>query len=208
MCFSDRHRHAGFKERELLMCALHNRLPSRYRLTMGGISLIEVLVAIVIVSFGLLGLAGLQGRATSAELESYQRGQALILLHDMVNRIENNPGAADSYLTAGTPLGTGSTTDDCSTFVDRADIDACEWSNLLQGSSEKKGTKSLGAMINARGCIEATGAAREYRVAVVWQGMGETAAPTSTDCGADLYDSEASRRAVTSTVLIPDLAGL
>jgi type IV pilus assembly protein PilV len=190
------------------MCAPHNRHTPRYRLTMGGISLIEVLVAIVIVSFGLLGLAGLQGRATSAELESYQRGQALILLQDMVNRIENNPADADGYLTGETPLGTGSASADCSVLTDRAAIDACEWSRLLQGASESIGTRSVGAMINARGCIDATGAAREYRVAVVWQGMGETAAPTSTNCGSNLYDSEASRRAVTSTVLIPDLAGL
>jgi type IV pilus assembly protein PilV len=185
----------------------HRQL-SRYRLTMSGISLIEVLVSIVVVSFGLLGLAGLQGRATSAELESYQRGQALILLHDMVNRIENNPAGAKRYLTEGKALGTGAVDDDCSTLTDRADIDICEWSTLLKGASEQIGSRSLGAMINARGCIDATGTAREYRVAVVWQGMGQTAAPTSTDCGANLYDSEASRRAVTSTVLIPDLAGL
>lgn len=185
-----------------------NRHPSSYRLTMGGISLIEVLVTIVIVSFGLLGLAGLQGRATSAELESYQRGQALILLHDMVNRIENNPSEAASYVTGETALGTGAASADCATLTDRADIDACEWSHLLQGNSERMGSQSLGAMINARGCIETTGVAREYRVAVVWQGMRGTVAPTSTDCGAGLYDSEASRRAVTSTIFVPDLAGL
>ena len=190
------------------LSSVRHHLPSRYRSTMSGISLIEVLVAIVIVSFGLLGLAGLQGRATSAELESYQRGQALILLHDMVNRIENNPASAADYLTEGTALGTGSVDGDCSTLTNRADIDACEWSTLLKGASEQIGSRSLGAMINARGCIEATGAAREYRVAVVWQGMGGTVAPTSTDCGVNLYDSEASRRAVTATVLIPDLAGL
>lgn len=190
------------------MRTVRNRFSIRSRLAASGISLIEVLVTIVIVSFGLLGLAGLQGRATSAELESYQRGQALILLHDMVNRIENNPTQAASYVTGETALGTGSGDGDCSALTERADIDACEWSLLLQGSSEKIGSQSLGAMINARGCIEATGTAREYRVAVVWQGMGATAAPASTDCGTGLYDSEASRRAVTATVLIPDLAGL
>lgn len=190
------------------MCAGRKQQSSPYRSAMSGISLIEVLVTILIVSFGLLGLAGLQGKATSAELESYQRGQALILLHDMVNRIENNPAQAASYVTGATALGTGSADDDCTALTNRADIDACEWSLLLQGASEKLGSQSLGAMINARGCIETTGAAREYRVAVVWQGMSGTAAPASTDCGENLYDSEASRRAVTATVLIPDLAGL
>jgi type IV pilus assembly protein PilV len=191
------------------MGAVRNRFLSGYRCAMSGISLIEVLVSIVIVSFGMLGLAALQGRAISAELEAYQRGQALILLHDMVNRIESNPVNANSYVTAaGTSLGTGGTVTDCSTQTTRAAIDTCEWSNLLLGISEKENTKSLGAMINARGCVEATGTVREYRVAVVWQGMGTTAAPVNTTCGQNLYDSEASRRAVTSTLHIPDLAGV
>ena len=45
-----------------------------------GSSLIEVLMAIIILTFGLLGLAALQGKANTAELEAYQRGQALIFL--------------------------------------------------------------------------------------------------------------------------------
>lgn len=175
---------------------------------MHGISLIEVLMSIVIVSFGLLGLAALQGKATNAELESYQRGQALVLLQDMVNRIENNPNNAESYLTAEMPLGTGAASANCSALQARAAIDLCEWNNLLQGASERIDNQSIGAMINARGCIDTTATEREYRISVVWQGMGNTTAPTNTDCGAGLYDSEESRRAVTSTVHIPDLAGL
>lgn len=175
---------------------------------MNGISMIEVLMTLVIVSFGLLGLAALQGRATNAELESYQRGQALILLQDMVNRIENNPANADSYLTGDAPLGTDAEIADCGSLQGRAAVDLCEWSSLLQGASERSGNQAIGAMINARGCIEATGAEREYRISVVWQGVGNTTAPTNTDCGEGLYDSEESRRAVTSTLVIPDLAGL
>lgn len=175
---------------------------------MDGVSLIEVLMTLVIVSFGLLGLAALQGRATNAELESYQRGQALILLHDMVNRMENNPANADSYLTGATPAGTDAANAQCANLQERAAIDLCEWSTLLQGASERAGTQSIGAMINARGCVEATGVEREYRISVVWQGMGNTAAPANTDCGEDLYDSEESRRVVASTLVIPDLAGL
>ena len=179
-----------------------------WRMKMRGTSMIEVLISIVVVSFGLLGLAALQGRATTAELEAYQRGQALMLLHDMVNRIENNPSNANDYLTTQAPLGTDKAEEDCSILNSRADIDKCEWSNLLLGTSAKIGTQSLGSLINARGCVEATGVTHEYRVSIVWQGMGNTTAPLNTDCGESLYDSAASRRALTSTVLIPDLAGL
>jgi type IV pilus modification protein PilV len=64
-----------------------------------GTSLIEVLVTIVILAIGLLGLAGLQSRLQVSEMESYQRAQALVLLNDMVGRIEANRTNAASYVT-------------------------------------------------------------------------------------------------------------
>lgn len=171
-----------------------------------GTSLIEVLMAIFILTFGLLGLAALQGKASSAELESYQRGQALILLQDMVSRMENNTANAASYVTA-TALGTGATdAANCNAGTTRAAIDQCEWSKALKGASETKGTARQGAMINGRGCIEVKVAAKEYTVAVVWQGFAKTIAPTTTACGSDAYDSADTRRAVTSIVRVADLA--
>ena len=50
--------------------------------SMRGVSLIEVLVTIVILAVGLLGLAGLQMRLQSSEVEAYQRTQASLLLED------------------------------------------------------------------------------------------------------------------------------
>ena len=51
-----------------------------------GYILLEVLVTIVILVFGLLGLAGFQLRTSVAEHEAYQRVQALILVQDMAKR--------------------------------------------------------------------------------------------------------------------------
>ncbi|MDE2388510.1 MAG: type IV pilus modification protein PilV, partial [Betaproteobacteria bacterium] len=65
---------------------------------MRGVSLIEVLVTMVVLAVGLLGLAGLQIRLQSSELESYQRTQALILLEDMTNRISTNRANAAAYV--------------------------------------------------------------------------------------------------------------
>jgi len=63
--------------------------------------MIEVLVTFVILVVGLLGLIGLQARSQQAELESYQRGQALILLQDIVDRMNANRLGSKSgnYLT-------------------------------------------------------------------------------------------------------------
>ncbi len=71
-----------------------------------GTSLIEVLVAMVVLAIGLLGLVGLQARLNVLQMESYQRAQALMLLHDMATRIESNRNAAATYITGGS-LGVG-----------------------------------------------------------------------------------------------------
>ena len=48
-----------------------------------GFSLIEILVAIIILLIGFMGVAALSLRANQVEFESYQRAQALVLLDDM-----------------------------------------------------------------------------------------------------------------------------
>jgi len=170
-----------------------------------GTSMLEILVTLLILAIGMLGLAGLQGQAHTSELESFQRGQALILLEDIAGRIEGNMVDAASYV--GGPLGTGATdAANCAGAGSRAQIDLCEWSKALKGSSETKAGNKAGAMINGRGCVATTGVANTYMISVVWQGMNSTAPPVST-CGQGLYNSETSRRVVTMTVQIPDLSG-
>ena len=71
--------------------------------------MLEVLVTIVILAFGMLGLAGLQSKIFIAEMESYQRAQAVVLMNSMVERINANRNAAATYVPnpATTTFGTG-----------------------------------------------------------------------------------------------------
>ena len=62
-----------------------------------GVSLVEVLVAMVIVAIGLLSLVVLHGRLHVLQVESYQRSQALVIINDMASRISLNRNAADAY---------------------------------------------------------------------------------------------------------------
>jgi type IV pilus assembly protein PilV len=182
---------------------MRQRRAARPRNRQEGTSMIEVLVAIVIVVVGLLGLAGLQSRATLAEMESFQRAQALILLQDMVDRINANRRNSAAYVTTA-PLGTGMSVADCAALTGAA-MDRCEWSNALLGAAETQAGAAIGAMIGARGCVEVLSATmpRRYRVSVVWQGLNPTAAPGGTACGAGQYGAnELSRRAVTNTFTI------
>ena len=167
-----------------------------------GTSMIEVLVSIVIVVLGLLGLAGLQSHATLAEMESFQRAQAILLLQDMVDRINANRLKAPAYVTA-TPVGIDQGMLPCGALSGAA-RDLCEWNNALVGAAETNvGGTQVGAMIGARGCVVNTVAVMplQYEVSVVWQGMTPTRAP-ATACGSGSYGDEATRRAITATVTI------
>lgn len=182
----------------------------------GGFSLIEVLITLVITAIGLLGLAALQSRAHQAEMESYQRAQALILLEDMVNRLNANRKTAGCYAittnaTQGTPyVGAGNTTTyTCTSFgVDMtrsvANADLAAWDALLKGEAETLNSSSAGAMIGARGCISYDVASDVYTIAVAWQGLADTAVPAN-NCGKDLYGAETRRRVLSTTVRVADL---
>jgi type IV pilus assembly protein PilV len=183
--------------------------------------MIEVLVTIVIVAFGLLGLAGLQARLQTSEMESYQRSQALMLLNDMANRIATNRTNAANYVTtAGSPLGAGMT---CPiTTADVVQRDVNEWCLAVQGAGETAGGAKVGAMIGGKGCVEdvsvpASGTSppvKAYRVTVAWQGLTPISAPPGAiECGAGSYNSTGTacindlcRRTVTTVVRIATLS--
>lgn len=82
--------------------------PSRQR----GVSLIEVLVAVMIFSIGLVGLAGLLIMATRSNQAAYLRTQVTFLAHNMADRMSANPMAVwdGSYNSTGYPVATTVTT--------------------------------------------------------------------------------------------------
>lgn len=177
-----------------------------------GTSLVEVLVTLVILAFGLLGVAALQTKIGVAEMESYQRTQALLALSQITERMNANLTQAASYVSAGS-VGTGDAQPaDCTTIVPGPNRDLCEWSNALKGSSEQHAGANVGAMTGARGCITQLQApnpalgvctAGVYQVAVAWQGLVPTVTPALA-CGAGSYGAnDSNRRVVASTVTVP-----
>ncbi len=100
--------------------------------------MIEVLVTLVLLALGLIGVIGLQARGQQAELESYQRGQALALLQDMVDRINTDRAAAHalSYVTASPVGGPGALTA-CGALTGAA-YDLCDWGNELTGPPKRQ----------------------------------------------------------------------
>ena len=114
-----------------------NATPTQER----GFSLIEVMVTIAIVSFGLLGIAGLLFSAINAGQVSMNRSMAVALANDMADHIRSNwkaakGGSFDSVsisayanLAAGCP--TTCQTSQC-TPTDQAALETCLWKAQLQ----------------------------------------------------------------------------
>jgi type IV pilus assembly protein PilV len=185
--------------------------PPRYT-RQRGVSLIEVLITLLILAFGLLGVAGLQAKMSLAEMESYQRSQALVALAEMTERMSANPALAASYIVAGT-IGTGDGRPlDCTTVAAGPTRDLCEWSNSLKGQSETKSGAPVGGTFGAVGCITqlqaidpALGVCKAgiYQVSVAWQGMNPTKAIPTLACGTGSYGlNEANRRVIAATVTV------
>lgn len=190
-----------------------------------GFSIVEVMVTILIVSFGIMGLAGLQAQMIVAEIESFDRAQAVVSLDDMVARMNGlrsvlNAGNSSSFVVApDAPVGSGGSVAcardaDITDSVQReASFQICEWTNLLRGSSEKVGTTNVGGAPDMRGCIELLSAAGatpvQYRISVAWRGRTKGFTSAALTCATGVYGAEANgrRRIVSSTVSVPNLSG-
>ncbi len=71
--------------------------PKRLR----GFSLVEVLIALIIISVGMLGIAGLYVQSMQAGRTSMFRHNAVILVGDVADRIRANPTAGAVYTAVG-----------------------------------------------------------------------------------------------------------
>lgn len=73
--------------------------PDRKRVS--GFTLIEVLIALIIMSVGMLGIAGLYVHSLQAGSTSLFRHNAVTLAGDIADRIRANPRAGPAYALAG-----------------------------------------------------------------------------------------------------------
>ena len=95
-----------------------------------GFSLVELLVALVVASIGLLGVATLSLQASRYNMDAKHRNLATILASDMADRIRlNRVDAITTYTAAialADPASNNCDTTTCST-ADRAEQDVFEW---------------------------------------------------------------------------------
>lgn len=155
-----------------------------------GVSLIEVLVSLVILSLGVLAVVGLQLVSKRNNADAGQRTIAAQLAYDMVERMRANASTATlpNYIlgistapagtlyagTAAPSVPTCSTTGTVCTPADTVTRDLYGWEQALEGASETVGSEKTGGLVNPLGCIEQTtndgGGDGIYTITVVWRG--------------------------------------
>lgn len=149
--------------------------------TTAGFTLIEVMLALVIFSVGLLGLASLQGNALKQNHSAYMKTQATYLAYDILDRMRANKNEASSY-----DVGTGTfaqpgqlcnTTSDTCTETQIRNADRYFWKEAL------KTTLPLGD-----GTIATTsaGGRTEVQIRVFWDNTRSGTASTTTEIRAEL----------------------
>ena len=176
------------------------------RARQGGFTLIEALIAFVILSFGLLGIVSLQSLAKTSQHLAVQHTRAVTIGDAIVERIRSNPAGMPSYVRAlDDAIGGGSYTGEpdpnCRDLVcdpaELADHDLWAWEQALDGAAAKIGTANAAGLIEPRGCILFTASATKTNtgrltVIIQWRGLQETfdaVQGTEAVCGDDAEDA-------------------
>lgn len=163
-----------------------------------GAGLVEVAIAILVLSIGTLGLARLQISAKRLGFEAMQRTDAAAMAMDLFERMRANPRALASYQTSN--LGAASGTKlpvparRCSqsscTPAEISRWDLWQWEETLNGLSA---AGSSGGLVEPSGCV--TVRARLVTVEIAWRGYLAMSAPGPTaGCGGNLSGQDQTRR--------------
>jgi len=136
-----------------------------------GFSIVEVLVALVVLAVGMLGIAGLYVTTLRASNGAIYRTIAVNLAADMADRIRANPLAGPAYGGAAGDNDCVGATDDC-TGAEMAADDLFHWNNELAAALPDDGN-----VATPQGTVAVAGAAapRTYTITVTWVEPAEPA---------------------------------
>lgn len=163
------------------------RIRPGMRTKYAGFSLLEVLIAMLILSVGVTGMMAVQANGKKASFEAIQRSSAAAYAQDIIERMRANNSVLSSYDTGTSPVG-GSTKTlvDCGSSATcgettLASYDIYQWERSLDGAYETVNATSVGGLSNPSGCI--THSSGVVTVAVAWRGSVDFGSPTISSCG-------------------------
>lgn len=129
---------------------------SNIRSAQHGSSLIEVMIALLVLAIGLLGFAGMQTQGIATGRQAYLHSTAAFLAEDMVERIRANTAQSKAYSMLFTDSGTNNHCDttDCSA-VDLMKWDQYKWQTRV-ASLLPKGQGKVAASQGANSYVTVT----------------------------------------------------
>lgn len=140
-----------------------------------GVSLLEVLISLLILSLGALGFAGLQLKGLQTTEDANYRAQATLIAQDAIERMLSNPGEMTSYLNGSSYPATApgsAPPNGCTTSVCTASAMATQDKAHLSWSA---GNSLPGGQIMATSCFSGA-----QCVIVSWAGMAPSNCLTTT----------------------------
>ncbi len=167
-----------------------------------GFSLLEVLVALVVLTTGILGAVAMQLAAKRGSYGALERTQAVALANDLIERARSNPDSAALY--AGT-FGYGQTgvavtsctrASNCNS-ANMAARDKYEWSQLLLGANTREGANNLAPLDNAVGCVAVN--TNAITVTVSWESI-ESSSDSAVDANCGTASARRRQTQVSSVV--------
>jgi type IV pilus assembly protein PilV len=179
-----------------------------------GVGLIEVLVALLLISIGMLGLGSLQINAKRVALESLQRTKALYFASGILSTLRTSH-ASLSFYEGG--AGDQSTPDagppDCfAEFCDPSAMAAyhlARWEAMIKGRTDRNVAAGdatiVDSLFDAVSCTRVMGSdpLRSVDVTIVWSGLTSIDYGDFTGCGG--ADIRAPQRAVLRSMVLSEL---
>jgi len=136
--------------------------------TQRGVTLVEAMIALLVISVGLLGIASLQLTAMNQNASSLHNSQAVWMAYNMSDRIRANLGQFNTYNGADTA---SVTAQDCETSgcntAEMVNADIADWKTMVENLPGGRGIISS----NADGLL----------ISVMWDDNGTGATLTGCD---------------------------
>lgn len=122
------------RDPQLAQPLVHKTMKTNWSNKITGFTLIEVLIAMLVLAIGLLGLAALQATGIRNNQSAYYRGQATQLAYNLADRMRANVAGKTTY-TTGTATATANclTTAGC-TKEAMAEHDLKEWNDAISST--------------------------------------------------------------------------
>lgn len=141
-----------------------------------GVSIVEALVALLILSFGMLGIAGLYLESLRSNRTALSRTSAVGLLNDMADRIRANRGGLTQYsLVSGTaPTSTKNCDSALCTPTELAAWDKTQWYSSVTATLPNGPDGTITPLTSVTYTAATTTLPARYVIAAQWRETGTT----------------------------------